>query len=200
MTDSRHPPHPGRRRQRAALLLVLLALVLTAGLLLWRSQQEPPRHWFDPAQRLPHPFTDPTTLASLRQALLHQHPQLRPDQPLFIRLSQPDCACETLVDAYHRLQTPLLTRQHYQVLTLLPADLRTLHASLPDLYTWITATPAVLVLDAQGRLAYFGPYHQHGVCNSKNSYLEPVLNAVHQGQPANVINTLVFGCFCPLAP
>jgi hypothetical protein len=170
--------------------------------LLWYSLRLP-QNWFDPLQTQPHAFNDPANAKRLIAALVHLHPDqliMEPSTqaPLFIRFRQNNCRCEQLVDAYHQLQTPLLQQQGYQVLTLEQDELEQLaRTELPELLQWITATPAVMVVDRQGTLAYFGPYHQEGVCNSENSYLEPVLRALQSGQPVNIVNSLVFGCFCP---
>ncbi len=187
-------PAPGKGRTLWLYAILALWLVLVAGLL-WFSLRQP-QQWFDPAQAAPHPFSDTATLARFKSALLATQPQLSFTQPAFIRFTQAGCSCEKLVDAYHQLQTPLLQQQGIQVLTLDRAQLEKMQASVPDLFQWISATPAVMVLDARGELAYFGPYHQEGVCNSENSYLEPVLQAVRAQQPVSIINTLVFGCFC----
>ncbi|MFZ5603627.1 MAG: DUF6436 domain-containing protein [Pseudomonadota bacterium] len=195
--DSRSPTPPGARRWLYVIALIWLLLV--AGLL-WYSLRMP-QQWFDPLQIQPHAFQDASALHRLTAALAKQHPDLKPGQPLFIRFRQTDCRCEQLVDAYHQLQTKLLQQQGYRVLTVEKADLEQLaRTQLPELFSWITATPAVMVVDGNGALAYFGPYHQEGVCNSENSYLEPVLQAVNTQQPVNIINTLVFGCFCATAP
>lgn len=190
------PEGTDTKQVRPAWIYVILAswLVLIAGLL-WFSLRQP-QQWFDPAQIAPHPFNNTDTLAQFKTALITLQPDLSFSRPVFIRFTQAGCSCEKLVDAYHQLQTPLLQQQGYQVLTLDRAQLDRMHTSLPQLWQWISATPAVMVLDAQGGLAYFGPYHQEGVCNSENSYLEPVLQAVTDRQPVNILNTLVFGCFC----
>ncbi|CAD5105802.1 DUF6436 domain-containing protein [Zestomonas carbonaria] len=60
----------------------------------------------------------------------------------------------------------------------------------------LPASPAVGIWDAQGRLAYFGPYSEGAVCNSANSFIEPVLEALAEGRAVNAANTLASGCFC----
>lgn len=189
-----HAPTPPNAR-RWLYVIALIWLLLVAGLL-WYSLRLP-RQWFDPLQTQPHAFNDAARLQEFTAALATLQPDLKPGQPLFIRFRQADCRCEQLVDAYHQLQTSLLQQQGYRVLTLEKNDLEQLAKNqLPELFSWITATPAVMVVDGNGALAYFGPYHQEGVCNSENSYMEPVLQAVNAQQPVNIINTLVFGCFC----
>ncbi len=60
----------------------------------------------------------------------------------------------------------------------------------------IPASPAVAIWDQKGQLAYFGPYSEGATCNSSNSFIEPILNALTRGQTVNVIHTLAQGCYC----
>ncbi len=79
----------------------------------------------------------------------------------------------------------------------LPAGLSTLQAldGLPGAER-LPASPAVGIWDGEGRLAYFGPYSEGAVCNSANSFIEPVLEALAAGRPVSAANTLASGCFC----
>ena len=90
---------------------------------------------------------------------------------------------------FHHVQKPGTRGQ-------LPAMLATLQplelpgsASLP-------ASPAVALWDRQGRLAYFGPYSEGASCNSSNSFIDPVLEALVAGRQVKVGNNLAVGCFC----
>lgn len=60
----------------------------------------------------------------------------------------------------------------------------------------LPASPAVAIWDRVGQLAYFGPYSEGAVCNSSNSFIEPVLDALINNRPVNAANTLAVGCFC----
>ncbi|MCQ4257915.1 DUF6436 domain-containing protein [Stutzerimonas stutzeri] len=62
-------------------------------------------------------------------------------------------------------------------------------ASLP-------ASPAVGIWDASGQLVYIGPYSEGAVCNSSNSFIEPILEAVLAGRQVNATHSLAVGCFC----
>ena len=175
---------------------ILLAALLWLGLMIlvwWFGNRVSPA-WFDPAHIAPHGFNEPANLTRLLDAL---ESDIQPEGPLFIRFAQPDCPCESLVENYHLLLTPSLKKQGLQVITLTPDRMQQLAARLgPELWEWVPSTPAILMLDSARQVAYFGPYHQDGICNSENSYLEPVLEALRTGQPVNIINTLVEGCFC----
>lgn len=79
----------------------------------------------------------------------------------------------------------------------LPADLSGLQMleALPGSDA-IPASPAVAIWDRQGQLAYFGPYSEGLTCNSSNSFIEPILEALADGRRVDASNTLAVGCFC----
>ncbi|MNO65627.1 hypothetical protein D3C76_563910 [compost metagenome] len=64
----------------------------------------------------------------------------------------------------------------------------------------LPASPAVGIWDAQGRLAYFGPYSEGATCTSSNSFIEPILEALVAGRKVEATHTLAVGCYCPWAP
>ena len=72
-------------------------------------------------------------------------------------------------------------------------------ASLPGAER-ITSSPAVAIWDRQGRLAYFGPYSEGLVCNSQNSFIEPILLALKNDRPVSATHTMAVGCYCPWQP
>ena len=61
----------------------------------------------------------------------------------------------------------------------------------------IPASPAVAIWDRSGTLAYFGPYSEGLTCNSSNSFIEPILQALNEGRAVNATHTLAVGCYCP---
>lgn len=63
----------------------------------------------------------------------------------------------------------------------------------------LPASPAVAIWDRQGQLAYFGPYSEGLTCNSSNSFIEPILEALAEGRRVAAGNTLAVGCFCDWA-
>lgn len=60
----------------------------------------------------------------------------------------------------------------------------------------LPASPAVAIWDKAGNLAYFGPYSSGLTCNSSNSFIEPILNALAEGRSVNASNNMAVGCFC----
>lgn len=63
----------------------------------------------------------------------------------------------------------------------------------------IPASPAVAIWDRAGKLSYFGPYSEGLTCNSSNSFIEPILQALNAGRTVNATHTLAVGCYCPWA-
>ncbi|MBK5377340.1 thiol-disulfide isomerase [Pseudomonas sp. TH43] len=61
----------------------------------------------------------------------------------------------------------------------------------------VPASPAVAIWDRNGKLAYFGPYSEGLTCNSSNSFIEPILNALTDDRPVDATHTLAVGCYCP---
>ena len=70
------------------------------------------------------------------------------------------------------------------------------HLQKPGSSGQLPTSPAVAIWDRAGQLAYFGPYSEGAVCNSSNSFIEPVLDALINNRPVNAANTLAVGCFC----
>ncbi|WP_286974672.1 DUF6436 domain-containing protein [Pseudomonas sp.] len=83
----------------------------------------------------------------------------------------------------------------------LPADLKAIKA-LPALpgSADLPASPAVAIWDREGKLAYFGPYSSGITCNSSNSFIEPILNALMDGRKVHASNNMAVGCFCDWKP
>ncbi|MDH0745670.1 DUF6436 domain-containing protein [Pseudomonas sp. GD03842] len=61
----------------------------------------------------------------------------------------------------------------------------------------IPSSPAIAIWDRQGRLAYFGPYSEGLVCNSQNSFVEPILQALMADRTVSATHTMAVGCYCP---
>ena len=64
----------------------------------------------------------------------------------------------------------------------------------------VTSSPAVAIWDRQGKLAYFGPYSEGLICNSQNSFIEPILLALKADRRVSATHTMAVGCYCPWQP
>jgi hypothetical protein len=62
--------------------------------------------------------------------------------------------------------------------------------------SWIEATPAALVYDANGKLVYFGPYSDSARCGESGGLVERVLDRVLLGHPPHPQPFYGGGCFC----
>lgn len=78
------------------------------------------------------------------------------------------------------------------------------HASVIEIQTdWPEqgqppSSPAVAVADANGELAYFGPYSIGAVCSVGNGdFVEATLKKLLGGNNPRQVNILATGCFCP---
>lgn len=60
----------------------------------------------------------------------------------------------------------------------------------------IPASPSVAIWDAQGRLAYAGPYSLGMVCTSANSFVEPIIDKLIAGEQVEPFGMLAVGCYC----
>lgn len=155
-----------------------------------------PQQWFDASMQQPPLLAEQEQQRRLSEWLRQRFPQLQSDRAWFVRFKQSDCQCERFVELYHQSFVSQADATTMQVVTV---DLSTDSLSEQErvlIQTLIPATPSVVLFGPNGAVIYFGPYHQEGICNAENSYLEPVLQALQQGQDLVVLNTLVFGCFC----
>ncbi len=187
-----------KRWQKHSLIgLVFFAWLVGLSATYWYLFLEP-KGWFDSSLDMPHALHDDAEQRQLRSLLLAQFPNLPKQTVWFIRIKQMGCRCEQYVDLYHQSYEKLST---HAVLTL---DMDSTELSMPlrrFLHRVVTATPAAFVFNPDGTLAYFGPYHQEGVCSAENSYIDPVLQHLAQGRNVpTVVNNLVYGCFCASTP
>jgi len=60
----------------------------------------------------------------------------------------------------------------------------------------LPASPSLIVWDEEDNLAYAGPYSEGVTCNSNNSFVEPVLEALVLGRKISVPGTIAVGCYC----
>lgn len=186
------------RLSRKNLLLALLALVWLGGMLL-------AYRWFE--TRYLRTFDERAAVFSGAELRL-------PDElagPGAIRLVHfwdPACPCNVgnqqhlaeLIERYvpqgvqfHVVQKPgSQGRLPAELAALRPIEAMPGSADLP-------ASPAVAIWDKQGQLAYFGPYSEGLVCNSSNSFIEPILEALAADRKVDASNTLAVGCFCEWA-
>ncbi|QLC72876.1 thiol-disulfide isomerase [Pseudomonas sp. LPB0260] len=186
------------RPSRKTLLACLLTLLLVAALAL-------ALRWFE--ERYLRPFDERAALFS--GAELRLPDSLAGPGPIrLVHFWDPACPCnvgnqqhlsELIAEfaprgvAFYAVQKPGSQGR----LTAGPGDLQAL-TTLPGA-AGIPASPAVAIWDTHGQLAYFGPYSEGLTCNSSNSFIEPILEALAAGRTVDASNTLALGCFCDWA-
>lgn len=59
--------------------------------------------------------------------------------------------------------------------------------------------PAILIWNAQGELAYVGPYSESSYCTPGNSLVEPVMRALLDGREVRITSQDTLSCLCDLS-
>jgi hypothetical protein len=188
--ESMHPSH------RTTLLAGLLALGCAA--VLWVAYD-----WFQ--GRFLRAFSQHTAVFSGDP--LRLPPELAGPGPIrLVHFWDPACPCNVgnqqhlseLVDKYAPQGVEFYAVQKSGTQGQLPATLSSLKP-LPALpgSEQIPASPAVAIWNRTGELAYFGPYSEGLTCNSSNSFIEPILEALNVGRVVNATHTMAVGCYCP---
>lgn len=161
--------------------------------------------WFE--ARYVRQFSERTALFS--GAELRLPAELAGPGPIrFVHFWDPGCPCNVgnqqhlaeLVEQFATQGVEFYSVQKPGTSGQLPSTLSTLKPleQLPGSKA-LPASPAVAIWDREGKLAYFGPYSAGITCNSSNSFIEPILNALTAGRTVNASNNMAVGCFCDWA-
>jgi hypothetical protein len=188
-------PRPLRKTLFAALLLALWGVAVFAA---WR--------WYE--ARYLRSFSEQTALFYGEQLRLPA--ELAGPGPIrLVHFWDPACPCNVgnqqhlaeLIGHYAPQGVRFYAVQKPGSKGQLPDTLSSLK-NLPgfDGSAQLPASPAVAIWDRGGKLAYFGPYSSGVTCNSSNSFIEPILEALAAGRVVNASNNLAVGCFCDWTP
>jgi hypothetical protein len=188
---------PQMRHKR--LLAGLLAVVCATGL--WFAYD-----WFQ--GRYIRAFSEQTALFA--GDILSLPAELAGPGPIrLVHFWDPACPCNVgnqqhlgeLIERFAPLGVQFYSVQKPGTHGQLPATLSAIKA-LPGLpgAEHLTVSPAVAIWDRDGKLAYFGPYSQGATCNSSNSFIEPILQALSEGRAVNATHNMAVGCYCPWLP
>jgi len=185
-----------RQPYRTTLLAGLLALVCAT--VLWLAYD-----WFQ--GRFLRAFSEHTALFE-GDALKLPDSLAGPGAIRLVHFWDPACPCNVgnqqhlaeLIEQYAPQGVAFYSVQKPGSHGQLPATLNQLKAlqTLPGAER-IPASPAVAIWDRSGKLAYFGPYSEGLTCNSSNSFIEPILQALREDRPVDATHTLAVGCYCP---
>lgn len=183
--------------KRTLLKKILIGLTL----ILWIGSMLTGLWWYK--TRFIRPFSETTALFSGQQLRL-PNTMAGAGKIRFVHFWDPACPCNVgnqqhLVEMLERYDGKV---EFYHVQKpgskgQLPKALNSMRhlSGLPGAET-LPASPAVAIWNNSGELAYFGPYSEGAVCNSSNSFIEPVLDALLENRPVAAANTLAVGCFC----
>lgn len=103
-----------------------------------------------------------------------------------------NCSCSNLSERHVRSLNIKFKKAGYSVQTLTPQNYNKIMSLVPSL-------PALVVFDANGELAYLGPYSSGYFCGVKTSLIEPIVASI----TANThLGALVIsdsdGCYCEI--
>jgi len=182
---------PSRRK------LLLFCLLIAALACLWLTLR-----WFE--GRWLRPFVQTTQVFSGEALRLPQDIGGKGAVRL-VHFFDPACPCNALnqqhlgelIERYGARGVAFYAVQKPRSEGHLPAPLAALKP-LPNLpgADNLPASPALAIFDQDGELAYFGPYSEGALCNSENSFVEPIIEALLAGKTVKASHNLAVGCFC----
>jgi hypothetical protein len=108
----------------------------------------------------------------------------------WVHIREADCRCNPATDAHVARIRGLYPDSHVQFETIDRAALRGTAAGV------VGSTPAAMVFDTRGHLAYFGPYSDSARCGSSPGFVERTLERLARGELPEPLPILASGCFC----
>ncbi|WP_192981244.1 DUF6436 domain-containing protein [Pseudomonas sp. EggHat1] len=177
------------------LVVGFCALALGLVVLIW---------WLSGAAYL-RPYAEQTVIFG--QGELQLPAELAGPGPIrVVHFWDPDCPCNAETDAHLRYLIGLHRNADVAFYSVqkpgstgeIAPFLRGRMTPLPGIEGMesLPASPALAIWDRDGKLAYAGPYSEGLVCNSSNSFVEPVLDALTQGRHVSLASGLAVGCYC----
>ncbi len=133
-------------------------------------------------------------------------PPFTPGKVQVLHVWQPGCPCNGGHEAYLDNMTERFTQQGVLFARAGPSDVEGLPGVLKKLPYWPIPTewknwpgaPSVAIWDAQGNLAYVGPYSDGAHCNRDSSFIEPVIKTLLAGRPVSIVTQDTVACLCDL--
>lgn len=120
------------------------------------------------------------------------------DRPTIVHFIDPGCACNRFslphIADIERTYPDVLFQRVYSD----NRKKKDLQIDIPQsLVESVPASPAVMIFDQQGKVAYFGPYTDDVFCGEGNDFVEKMLKILGMGYNPEWVNLFGFGCFCP---
>jgi hypothetical protein len=139
---------------------------------------------FDPQQRLlnsarsPHFDEQFATLVNSVQAI---------NQATIVHFQAPSCSCNLISQSHRQSVVELAAKNNYTNIELNVTE---------NLREFVPSTPAVAILDEQGKLIYLGPYSSGFYCSANEGLVEPFILGTTTKMPNAVIISEARGCYC----
>jgi hypothetical protein len=93
------------------------------------------------------------------------------------------------------------TREHASRIAARYASRQVVVVDAPAETAPVDAAPAALVFDANGRLAYYGPYSDDAFCGAgRDGFVERTLDALLAGRRTPLAPVTATGCYCDVTP
>ncbi|MFM1885522.1 MAG: hypothetical protein RL026_679 [Pseudomonadota bacterium] len=116
-----------------------------------------------------------------------------PGTATWIHVSQPGCVCNEAAHLH-----VLRIRERFEARGVRFIALEALEGPPATVPGWLAAMPAALVYDANGKLAYAGPYSDSAWCGTEAGFVEAVLEGLLQGRSPQPQSIYARGCSCGL--
>ncbi|SDS49202.1 hypothetical protein SAMN05216271_2041 [Halopseudomonas sabulinigri] len=175
-------------------LTLLLLLVWLAGLV-WAYW------WFE--ARYIKSFERPAYFAGEAVA-----PPFAPGHVQVLHVWQSGCPCSAGHESYVDEMTQRFSAQGVQFARAgqrttegLTDGLKALpYWPIPEVWAGWPGAPSIAIWDAQGNLAYVGPYSDGAHCTTDSSFVEPVVQALLAGRKVSITRQDAVACLCDLDP
>lgn len=127
------------------------------------------------------------------------------NKPVMVHFVDPACECNRF-SKEHIDHLTIILGNNVQTLTVRtdktnrPENASELSRQLAQqLAEWPPATPATAIWDAEGNLAYFGPYSTGAICGRGEDMVLYTLKELVKGNNPRWLNQEAVGCYCPLS-
>lgn len=133
-------------------------------------------------------------------------PPFEPGQVQVLHVWQADCPCSAGHQAYVNDMTERFSSQGVQfarsgqyAADALPAALKSLpYWPIPQIWDSWPGAPSVAIWNAEGDLAYVGPYSDGAHCSRDSSFIEPVISALLAGREVTILSQDTVACLCDI--
>lgn len=134
------------------------------------------------------------------------NPPFEPGQIQVVHVWQSGCPCNGGHQAYVDEMTQRFAehgvrfaRSGQESEAGLPDELKNLPFwPIPETWANWPGAPAIAIWDAEGSLAYVGPYSDGAHCNRDSSFVEPVIGTLLSGRRVSITTQDTVSCLCDI--